>query len=474
MIVAGTLSGQLHQRKTTLLMSMNFVAGAALDAYAPSVDFSGNGHDFIGYGYGASGGGYNIFNFVDQRVDNGTYHDYDGRHLPIAQAFVKPQIRFDSANLTNISSPGSQNGPILADAESHWIAPEVQAYPNYASQLAACLAFDRTPKIMNYSLVNPWSADPAGIVEYHNHDDDYESPPESESPPPGTVIHDTKRYWNTHDSWTAWHNRGFWSYYKQPALFNSDCLINAQYFKCMVSDSHEHFNWSDNNKNFRLVFDFIPSYDYLYETWKDTYLARDGNGDIIPRGIAPSSGQMVSNGQMTADRSDGVMFSIDYTSNGVKQLYSGSGAPIDPDDGSTQGSLHITFGSNSLTVNGTSRLPIRNNTRAKFRMDRINGIAYIYINEIPCGTIVTESIPNTFALRVEPAPAPTPENPIPTDEVYVNGNLQACTPLPVGVGQTVAAYSTHYTMPWSKLILFGPDKQFGGKIFNLSLFSIDS
>lgn len=308
MIVAGTLSGQSSQRKTTLLMSMNFIAGANLDDYAPNIDFSGNGHDFVGYGYGASGSGYTMLYYADQRVDDGTYHDYDGRDLPMAQLNLEPRVQFESANLTSLSSPSLQNGPILVQAEGHWSAPEVQAYPDYASQLAACLAFDRTPKIMDHIAVDAWSSDPAGVVEYHNHDDDYESPP-------GTLVHDTMRYWHTRDGWTAWHTPRFWSYYKQPALFEPNALINAQYFKCLVSDSHEHFNWSDNDKNFRLVFDFKPNYDYLYETWKDTYLARDGNGDIIPRGIASSSGQMVSNGQMTADRNDGVMFSIDMELN---------------------------------------------------------------------------------------------------------------------------------------------------------------
>ncbi len=439
MIVPGILSSQKEPIKTTLLLAMNFGTNPnMISGVGTHVDMSGRGHVFQQHGY------FGVYHDVIHTITFDPYYsgrpDYDGRALPV----------YNLRKLWYVTPSDPDSGPTILQIMDHvedvsgtrFNSEEEMAKATYLS------SFPRIPRVFDFSTYT----DLAATVKFTNHDADFYDPTMNEGA--GGTNHDgdlayhfdAVDYWDTVDEPI------------EPFYLYEELKQIQRGHSYLISEAHPDFDWSDNDTNFRLSFEIKPLYNEKYQTEADVVYATG-----LYSGTKDSSGLIISNGSFLNK------FKVSYVSSG--DLIGGSG-PV------TSAELRIQFGSNLLTIKEEDLYPpryLRNGYVTKVRIDRINGIAYIYINDIFAGSMIATGIASTFDLRVDQI-IHTP--PVPVEhKIYINDEDVTTDYIgrpSVGPESLLESYNVNYPVPCNRLVIFGQEQGFGGDIQNLHLFSIDN
>ncbi len=417
MIVPGILSSQKEPIKTTLLMAMNFGTNPSnITGIGTHVDMSGRGHTFTQHGI-TFADGILVGDTIDTQITSAYYGnrpDYDGRTLPV----------YDVRKLWHKPPHNENSGPTIIQIMDHYEDSGIKENPEYENASATYFAsFPRPPRDFDYAAYSALASTYRMTIT-NSFGDDVD------------INYDAVDYWST-------------APYRTENLYLYDELqIYSNGNTYLASEVHTDFDWGDD-VNFRISFEITPLYDAGVTTLSGSSI------EIHPN----SSGLILSNGSFDNQ------FRVSYISSGDTNS---DPAPITP------AQLRIEFGENTLTITEADIYPLssnrylRNGYQTNVRIDRINGIAYIYIQDVFIAQMTATGVASTFDVRVEQVET----SPGTYDyQTYINDvNV---TGLYIGT-PTVASYGVKYPIPCNKLVLYGQEKGFGGNIQNLHLFSIDN
>lgn len=264
-----------------------------------------------------------------------------------------------------------------------------------------------------------------------------------------------------------WHQIDYWEtvpYQRDPFYLGVDVTTPRTGSMYAQTEIHDDFDWSDG-KNFRIKLEIEPNYDTYYSytptpsnPWYSTHTS--------PSGIILQNGAFDN------------AFTLSYQSSN-----NDSG---DPDVGN-YASLTVQFGSNILVITEQDIYPqrfLRNGYKTPIRIDRIDGIAYIYIRGVFVNSMPANGVAKSFDVKVVEVTVPpydyaagTP--PLKMDDVYVNNVLVAKNGEPISRAQagtpSIPEFDVTYTQPCNRITMFAQSGgQFGGKLSNLQIFSIDN
>lgn len=445
MIALGALAYHSRPIKTTLLLYFVAVANQPTPQapYQTGVitDISGRGHVFTTNSYGFwptnSGSFARSIGFGDVSF--------------FAPEFFEDGLQYTNRSVVqqNYTTPNkSDAGPQFSsyayyDSNMDGVAD----YPTYASQLDQFYqTFPRLPR-------DYFTGDQAileGQVRYVNHTGDV---PNGSG---GTDHSEDKTYY--------WHQIDYWKtvpYQRDPFYLGVDVTVARRGSMYAQTEIHDDFDWSDG-KNFRIKLEIEPNYD-VYTTYTQSQSNPWQQTHTSPSGIILQNGAFDN------------AFTLSYQSSN-----NDSG---DPDAGN-YASLTVQFGSNILVITEQDIYPqrfLRNGYKTPIRIDRIDGIAYIYIRGVFVNSMPANGVAKSFDVKVVEVttlPYEYTTDGVKMEDVYLNNVLVPKNGEPISRARpgtpSIPTFDVTYPQPCNRITMFAQiGGQFGGKLSNLQIFSID-
>ena len=454
MIALGALAYHSRPIKTTLLLYFINTASTPPTPQLPHppdviVDLSGRGHVFTTNSYTswyANSTSYSRGIGFASYLTPGNFEDglpYTNRSV-VQSNYVTPNARDAGPQFHKYAS---YDGNMDGDPD----------YPTYEKQLDAFYeTFPRLPRDYFAGDPNMLVGDVdklVGGIRFVDHTGDV---PDGF----GGTDHsaDVTHYWHEIDYWQTVPFQG------DPFYLGVDITVVRRGSMYAQTEIHDDFDWSDG-KNFRIKLEIEPNYDTRHSytrtpsnPWQQTHTS--------PSGIILQNGAFDN------------AFTLSYQSSN-----NDSG---DPDVGN-YASLTVQFGSNILVITEQDIYPqrfLRNGYKTPIRIDRIDGIAYIYIRGVFVNSMPANGVAKSFDVKVVEVTVPPYDYsagapPLKMDDVYVNNVLVAKNGEPIARAQagtpSIPEFDVTYTQPCNRITMFAQSGgQFGGKLSNLQIFSIDN
>lgn len=446
MIALGALAYHSRPIKTTLLLYFVAVANQPTPQgpYQTGVitDISGRGHVFTTNSYG------------DWPPNSGSFP----RGIGFGKvSYFAPQIFEDGLLYTNRSvSQPNYTTPNMLDAGPQFDSyayydsdmNNSYDYPTYEDQLDAFYkTFPRLPRDSGAGDQNKL----AYQVRYIDHAGDVPNGF-------GGTDHSGDRvyYWHPIEYWkTVPYQRD--SFYLGVGV--STPRTGSMYAQTEI---HDDFDWSDG-KNFRIKLEIEPNYD-VYTTYTQSSSNPWQQTHTSPSGIILQNGAFDN------------AFILSYQSS--------NNASGDPDAGN-YASLTVQFGSNILVITEQDIYPqrfLRNGYKTPIRIDRIDGIAYIYIRGVFVNSMPANGVAKSFDVKVVEVTTPPYEytgDGVKMEDVYLNNVLVPKNGEPISRASpgtpSIPTFDVTYPQPCNRITMFAQiGGQFGGKLSNLQIFSIDN